>query len=187
MPIAVCVSRMLHDKGIGELVEAARLLKRRRVPLRVRLVGATDDNPASIDERQLAAWAAEGAVEVAGHSTDIPGEYARAHIAVLPSYREGLPKSLLEAAAAGRPMVATDVPGCREICRHGETGLLVSARSVEPLADALEKLATDPALRERLGRRARHVAATEFSEEIVVRQTLDLYRSLLAGMPKRVG
>jgi glycosyltransferase involved in cell wall biosynthesis len=186
-PIAVCVSRMLHDKGIGELVEAARLLKKRRVPLRVRLVGATDDNPASIDERQLAAWAAEGAVEVAGHSTDIPGEYARAHIAVLPSYREGLPKSLLEAAAAGRPMVATDVPGCREICRHGETGLLVSARSVEPLADALEKLATDPALRERLGRRARHVAATEFSEEIVVRQTLDLYRSLLAGMPKRVG
>jgi glycosyltransferase involved in cell wall biosynthesis len=186
-PVAVCVSRMLHDKGIGELAEAARLLKKKGVPLRIRLVGATDDNPASIDERLLAEWAAEGVVEVAGHSTDIPGEYARAHIAVLPSYREGLPKSLLEAAAAGRPMVATDVPGCREICRDGETGLLVPARSVQPLADALEKLATDPALRERMGRRAREIAVAEFAEDIVVRETLDLYRSLLACMPKRAG
>ena len=187
VPVAVCVSRMLHDKGIGELVAAARLLRKKGVPIRVRLVGATDDNPASIDERLLAEWKAEGAVEVAGHSTDIAGEYARAHIAVLPSYREGLPKSLLEAAAAGRPMVATDVPGCREICRDDETGLLVPARSVEPLAAALERLARDPDLRERLGRRAREVAVAEFAEEIVVRQTLDLYRSLLAGLPKRSG
>jgi glycosyltransferase involved in cell wall biosynthesis len=184
-PVAVCVSRMLHDKGIGELVEAARLLKKRGVDLRVRLVGATDDNPASIDEALLAAWKAEGVVEVAGPSTDIPGEYARAHIAVLPSYREGLPKSLLEAAAAGRPMVATDVPGCREICRDGETGLLVPARTVEPLAAALEKLAADPALRARFGNRAREVAVAEFAEAIVVRQTLDLYRALLADLPKR--
>ncbi|MPY76065.1 MAG: glycosyltransferase [Alphaproteobacteria bacterium] len=184
-PVAVCVSRMLHDKGIGELVEAARLLNRKGVGIRVRLVGSTDDNPASIDDAILADWAAEGAVEVAGPSTDIPGEYARAHIAVLPSYREGLPKSLLEAAAAGRPMVATDVPGCREICRDGETGLLVPARSVEPLAAALEKLAADPALRERLGARARAIAVAEFAEEIVVRQTLDLYRNLLAGVPNR--
>jgi glycosyltransferase involved in cell wall biosynthesis len=176
---------MLHDKGIGELVEAARLLKKRGVDLRVRLVGATDDNPASIDEALLAAWKAEGVVEVAGPSTDIPGEYARAHIAVLPSYREGLPKSLLEAAAAGRPMVATDVPGCREICRDGETGLLVPARTVEPLAAALEKLAADPALRARFGNRAREVAVAEFAEAIVVRQTLDLYRALLADLPKR--
>ena len=106
---------------------------------------------------------------------------------MLPSYREGLPKSLLEAAAAGRPMVATDVPGCREICRDGETGLLVPARSTQPLADALETLAVDPALRERLGRRAREVAVAEFAEEIVVRQTLDLYRSLLTDLPKRAG
>ncbi len=134
-PVAVCVSRMLRDKGIVELVEAARLLKSKGVDLRVRLVGGTDENPASISEKQLAAWKAEGVVEVAGPSTDIPGEYARAHIAVLPSYREGLPKSLLEAAAAGLPMVATDVPGCREICREGETGLLVPARAVEPLAE----------------------------------------------------
>jgi glycosyltransferase involved in cell wall biosynthesis len=181
-PIAVCVSRMLRDKGIAELVEAARLLKMKGVDLRVRLVGSTDENPASIDQRQLDTWSREGIVEVAGPSSDIAGEYARAHIAVLPSYREGLPKSLLEAAAAGRPMVATDVPGCREICRDGETGLLVPARSVGPLAAALETLATDPALRARLGARARDVAVAEFAEEIVVRETLDLYRKRLSGL-----
>lgn len=186
-PVAVCVSRMLRDKGIVELVDAARLLKRKGVALRVRLVGGTDDNPASIDQRQLDSWAAESIVEVAGPSTDIPGEYARAHIAVLPSYREGLPKSLLEAAAAGRPIVATDVPGCREICRNGETGLLVPARTVEPLAAALEKLAADPALRARLGERAREVAVAEFAEEIVVRATLDLYRKQLSALPVRSG
>jgi len=184
-PVAVCVSRMLRDKGIVELVEAARLLKSKGVDLRVRLVGGTDENPASISEKQLAAWKAEGVVEVAGPSTDIPGEYARAHIAVLPSYREGLPKSLLEAAAAGLPMVATDVPGCREICREGETGLLVPARAVEPLAAALQKLATDPALRETMGRKARDIAVAEFAEEIAVSQTLDLYREMLAAFPAR--
>lgn len=185
VPVAVCVSRMLHDKGIVELVDAARLLKKKGVALTVRLVGSTDDNPASIDEATLAAWKAEGAVDVAGPSTDIAGEYARAHIAVLPSYREGLPKSLLEAAAAGRPMVATDVPGCREVCRDGETGVLVPARTVEPLAAALEKLATDPALRERLGATARHVAVAEFAEEIVVDQTLALYGEMLSQQPRQ--
>jgi len=184
-PVAVCISRMLRDKGIGELVDAARLLKENGVDLKVRLVGPTDDNPASIDPATLAQWKAEGVVDVAGPSTDIAGEYARAHIAVLPSYREGLPKSLLEAAAAGRPIVATDVPGCREICRDGETGLLVPARTVEPLAAALETLATDPALRARLGATARRVAVDEFAEEIVVRQTLDLYREMLSAVPAR--
>jgi glycosyltransferase involved in cell wall biosynthesis len=184
-PVAVCVSRMLRDKGIVELVEAARLLKTRGVDLRVRLVGGGDDNPASISDQQLTAWKAEGVVEIAGPSTDIPGEYARAHIAVLPSYREGLPKSLLEAAAAGRPMVATDVPGCREVCREGETGLLVPARAVAPLADALERLAADPALRDRLGAHARDLAVAEFAEDIVVGQTLDLYREMLTAFPAR--
>ena len=185
-PVAVCVSRMLYDKGIVELVEAARLLKARGVPLTVRLVGPIDDNPASIPDATLAAWKTEGIVEVVGRSEDIPGEYARSSIAVLPSYREGLPKSLLEAAAAGRPMVATDVPGCREICRHEETGLLVPVKTVEPLADALERLATDAALRQRLGDNARRLAVAEFSEEIVVRETLDLYRSMLRDAEKKL-
>jgi glycosyltransferase involved in cell wall biosynthesis len=117
---------MLRDKGIVELVEAARLLERKGVALRVRLVGSTDDNPASIDAAQLAEWQAEGVVDVAGPSTDIPGEYARAHIAVLPSYREGLPKSLLEAAAAGlgvaiapQQLVADDLAAGRLVAPWG--------------------------------------------------------------------
>jgi len=147
------------------------------VAIRIRLVGPGDDNPAAIPQATLDAWADEGVVEVAGPSRDIAGAYAAAHIAVLPSYREGLPKSLLEAAAAGLPMVATDVPGCREVCRDGETGLLVPLRSIEPLADALEKLAADPALRTRLGNAARHAAETEFAEAIVIAQTLALYQA----------
>ncbi len=180
VPTAVCVSRMLRDKGIHELVAATRILHAKGVELRVRLVGPTDDNPASIPRATLAEWNREGVVEVVGPSEDIAGEYARAHIAVLPSYREGLPKSLLEAAACGRPMVATDVPGCREVCIHGETGLRVPARTIEPLADALERLILDPALRQRLGENARHRAETIFAEKIINAQTLALYEEMLA-------
>ncbi|HOV04622.1 MAG TPA: glycosyltransferase family 4 protein [Kaistiaceae bacterium] len=178
-PVAVCVSRMLWHKGIGELVEAARLLKARGVPLTVRLVGPTDANPASIPQADLDAFAAEGIVEVTGPTRDVAGAYAGAHIAVLPSYREGLPKSLLEAAACGRPMVATDVPGCREICLHHETGLLVPPRAPVALADALEELARDAALRARLGANARRLVVAELADTAVAAQTLDLYRRLL--------
>ena len=174
-PVAVCVSRMLWDKGLGELVAAAGRLKERGVALRVRLIGPGDDNPAAIPQDTLAAWAREGTVEIAGASDDIPGDYADAHIAVLPSYREGLPKSLLEAAACGLPMVSTDVPGCREVCRDGETGLLVPARSVEPLADALARLAEDPSLRRTYGIAARRLAEEVFAEPVIVAQTLALY------------
>ena len=180
VPTAVCVSRMLRDKGIHELVAATRLLHAKGVKLRVRLVGPTDDNPASIPRAILAGWNREGVVEVVGPSKDIAGEYARANIAVLPSYREGLPKSLLEAAACGRPMVATDAPGCREVCIDGETGLRVPARTIEPLADALERLILDPALRQRLGENARHRAETIFAEKIINAQTLALYEEMLA-------
>jgi len=180
VPTAVCVSRMLRDKGIHELVAATRLLHAKGVEVRVRLVGPTDDNPASIPRAILAEWNREGVVEVVGPSEDIAGEYARAHIAVLPSYREGLPKSLLEAAACGRPMVATDAPGCREVCIDGETGLRVPARTIEPLADALERLVLDPALRQRLGENARHRAETIFAEKIINSQTLALYEEMLA-------
>ncbi|MDF1749463.1 MAG: glycosyltransferase family 4 protein [Alphaproteobacteria bacterium] len=178
-PVAVCVSRMLWDKGIGELVEAARLLKQRGVDITIRLVGPTDANPASIPAADLKAWQDEGVVEVAGPSSDIPGIYGSAHIAVLPSYREGLPKSLLEGAACARPVIATDVPGCREICRDGETGLRVQLKSVTPLADALQKLAEDPALRRQLGKGARHAVETDFAESIVVAETMALYKKAL--------
>lgn len=178
-PVALCLSRMLWDKGIGELVEAARLLGARGVPLTVRLVGPSDANPAAIPRETIEAWVAEGLVEAAGKTRDVAGEYARSHIAVLPSYREGLPKSLLEAAACGRPIVATDAPGCREVCVEGETGLRVPVRAVEPLADALERLARDATLRAQMGQAARRLAEERFSIDRIVAETLALYDATL--------
>ncbi len=179
IPVAVCVSRMLWDKGIGELVEAARIMKRRNIPIRVRLVGPTDVNPSAISQQVLDSWKAEGVVEIAGPRTDIVSEYHAAHIGVLPSYREGLPKSLLEAAACGRAIVASDVPGCREICRHKVTGLLCPPKNVEALANALTQLATDKVLRRRLGRQGRQLAESEFGVASVIANTMNVYRRLL--------
>jgi glycosyltransferase involved in cell wall biosynthesis len=181
-PVAVLAARMLRDKGVSEFVAAARLLKARGVAVRMQLAGPTDpDNPAAIDEATLRGWQAEGVVDWLSSVADMPGLWAKAHIAVLPSYREGLPKALLEAAACGRPMVATDVAGCREIVRHDETGLLVPARDANALADAIARLAGDAALRRRLGARARIIAETELTEDVVVRETMALYRNLLPG------
>lgn len=186
-PVAVCVSRMLWDKGIGELIAAARILKERGVQLTVRLVGPLDDNPASVSAADLKNWADEGLVEVAGPTDTVAEVYAAAHIAVLPSYREGLPKSLLEAAACGRAMVATDVPGCREICRHEQTGLLVPVKTAEPLADALQALAEGSELRRRYGGNARTLAEERFADNVIAGQTLDVYLELLKGQPTGAG
>jgi glycosyltransferase involved in cell wall biosynthesis len=182
-PVVVCmVARMLWDKGVGELVAAARLLKRELPSLRIWLVGPPDaENPASIPESQLTRWVDEGILEWLGQQQDVAALWRRAHIAVLPSYREGLPKSLLEAAASGRPMVAADVPGCREIVVDNETGLLVPARDSIALAGALSRLAGDAALRQRMGAAARHRAVEYFSEERIASETLALYRSLVPG------
>lgn len=186
-PIAVMVSRMLRDKGVAELVDAARALRERRVPIRVVLVGSPDPgNPASIGESLLRGWAAAGHVEWWGARNDVAKFLPKCQIAVLPSYREGLPRSLLEAAACGLPMVAADVPGCREIVRHEETGLLVPPRNAGALANALARLARDGALRAALGRRAREVVEREFSEPIMIGQTLALYGGLLAAHPVAV-
>jgi len=181
-PVAVAmVSRMLWDKGVRELVEAVGRLRARGVALRLELVGAPDpENPGSIPGDRLAEWNRSGAAEWSGPSEDVPGVWAQAHIAVLPSYYgEGVPKSLLEAAACGRPIVAADVPGAREIVRHGENGLLVPPRDVPALAGALERLAADPNLRRQMGERGRQIAAAEFGEDIVVEKTLHVYRELL--------
>lgn len=178
VPLVVLPARMLADKGVVEFVEAARQLKSEGVQARFALVGGTDPcNPAAILEDQLSAWVDEGAVEWFGRRDDMPAVYAAAAIACLPSYREGLPKALLEAAASGRPIVATDVPGCREIVRHECNGLLVPARDAAALADALRTLLAEPALRARLGSRGREMAVNEFSEERVVSETLAIYRS----------
>ena len=176
------VGRMLWDKGVGELVEAARRLKLTLPTLRILLVGPPDpENPASIPEAELRRWAEEGVVEWLGQREDVAAIWRDAHIGVLPSYREGLPKSLLEAAASGRPLIATDVPGCREIVVDGETGLLVPARDAGALAAALERLATDRVLRERMGAAARERVVARFAEERIAADTLALYRSLVTS------
>lgn len=180
--VAALVARMLFDKGIRETVEAASILKRQGVDLKILLVGPTDPaNPAAIAQEKLQEWDAEGIIKWIGPRKDIAAIWAEAAIAVLPSYREGLPKALLEAASCGRPLVATDAPGCREICRNQETGLLVPVGDAKALAQALATLAKDQDLRLRLGATARRVVEQEFSTEKVVQQTMALYQELLPG------
>lgn len=169
--------RLLWSKGVGELVDAARELKARGVPVEVVLVGSPDrENPESIPERTVAGWVREGVITNLPWNDDMAAVWRCAHIAVLPSYREGLPKALLEAAACARPLVATDVPGCREIARDGVNALVVPVRDAHALAVAIEHLARDATLRARFGAAGRDIVVNEYAEAIVVRETLDLYR-----------
>lgn len=179
--VVVLASRMLWPKGIGEFVEAARALTQRNIAARFVLVGRTDPaNPASIDRSQLRAWQSEGIVEWWGHRDDMPAVLNAAHVVVLPTtYGEGIPKILLEAAASGRPIVATDVPGCRDVVRHGENGLLVPPRDPARLAKAIEQLMGNAALRQQMGLRGRALAIQEFSAAKMASQTIALYRTLL--------
>ena len=178
-PVVMLPSRMLWDKGVGEFVEAAQLLRTRGSTARFVLVGNGDpDNPASISEGQLKAWHDSGVVESWGHCSDMPATLAQAHIVCLPSYREGLPKVLLEAAACGKPLIATDAPGCREIVRHGENGLLVPLRNAAGLADAIERLLGDADMRHAMGQKGRRLVELAFSEAKVAQQTLAVYREL---------
>lgn len=176
-PVVTLAARMLRDKGVEEFVAAARELTGRGVQARFRLAGGTDPaNPTSIPEAQLRSWQDEGIVEWLGHCDDMARVWAETDIACLPSYREGLPKALLEALACGLPIVATDVPGCRETVEPHANGLLVPARESRALAQALETLIRSAPLREKFGRRSREKAVTEFADEVVVDATLRLYR-----------
>jgi len=180
-PRVVLPARMLWDKGVGEFVEAIRQLRASGLSLRADLVGDTDlANPAAVPIDRLRSWTEEGVVQWLGHQTDMARIYAEAHIVCLPSYREGLPKVLLEGAACGRALVATDVPGCREIAREGENAILVRARESQPLAEALARLISDRFLRVRLGRRSREIAEAEYGVERVIEATLEVYTSFLA-------
>ncbi|MBL9199791.1 MAG: glycosyltransferase family 4 protein [Opitutaceae bacterium] len=177
--VAVMASRLLRDKGVMDLIEAARRLRAGRVPLRVRIVGGTDpDNPTSLTTEELEALRSEGAVEFTGARPDVAEIYAAADVAVLPSYREGLPRALIEAAASGLPIVTTDTSGCREVVAHGENGLLVPVRDPGALAEALRTLALDPALRARLGAAGRKRVEQEFSQAIVFAEIAAIYAEL---------
>jgi glycosyltransferase involved in cell wall biosynthesis len=174
------VGRLLDDKGIRTLIAAHEILARRGRPVRLLLAGEPDPaNPASIPPDEILSWKAREGVEVLGHVADIHEVWAAAHIAVLPSRREGLPKSLLEAAACGRAIVAADVPGCRVIARDGVNALLVPPDDPGALADAIEVLARDPVLRQTFGNAGRRMVEEEFSSARIGQETVALYYKLL--------
>lgn len=173
-------ARLLWDKGIAEYVEAARQLKTKGLPIRFLLAGAPDPgNPAAIPQATLDGWQTEGLIELLGQVSDMAALFASADMVVLPSYREGLPKSLIEAAACALPLVTTDAPGCREVVTHEVDGLLVPVKDASALANAIERLHQNPALARQLGLAARTRALREFDERIVIRQTLAVYGELL--------
>lgn len=173
------ISRMLWDKGIGEFVDAARQLKQTGLPVECVLVGGEDlGNPAHISESKLKEWQAEGVVEWWGHRNDVKDIIQQSHIICLPSYREGVPRVLIEAAACGRPIVTTNVPGCREIVRDGANGFLVPAKTVDAMYRALATLVNDKALRQKMGHTGRQMVEDEFAVEHVIRQTLGAFEAL---------
>jgi len=179
---AAFVGRLLADKGLHALMAAQELLTRRGRPVRLLLAGEPDPaNPASIPPTTIELWRQRPGVVMLGHVPDIRTVWAAAHIAVLPSRREGLPKSLLEAAACGRPLIATDVPGCREIARDGVNAILVPVDDAPALADAIDRLAGDSELRQRYGAQARRLVETEFSSTRIGEQIVALYRQLLGN------
>lgn len=185
-PRVVLVARMLWEKGVGDFVEAARQLRARGLQARFLVVGAPDrENPSAIPVAQLQAWHREGVIEWLEQRTDIPEILRESGIFCLPSsYREGLPKAILEALASGLPVVTTAVPGCREAVDHGDNGLLVSSRDPSALAEALARLIGDADLRRRMGRQSRRRAEREFASTQVCEATLDLYQRMLKGARK---
>jgi len=178
VPLAVLPARMLWDKGVGEFVAAARILRSKGSSARFALVGDSDnDNPASVDASQLQEWEKEAVIEWWGWKENMVDVYAQAAVVCLPSYREGMPKTLIEAAACGRPIVTSDVPGCREVVQHGVNGLLVPARDPQALAEALNDLLRNPNKRSQMGLQGRAIAEKEFSTESVISQTFALYQT----------
>lgn len=177
-------SRLLWDKGIAEYVEAARRLRSEGRNLRFLLAGAPDPgNPASVPEAAVQGWVDEGAIEWLGHVDDMAALLADVQIVALPSYREGLPRTLIEAAACGLALVTTDVPGCREVVTDGVDGLLVQVRDADTLTAAIRRLDDDRALCRRLGNAARVKALSQFDERIVIGRTLEVYRELATSEP----
>lgn len=181
-PVVILASRLVWDKGIGEFVDAARQLRREGIDARFALVGKSDPlNPNAVPEEQLRAWDDESAVEWWGFQEDMPGIFASTHVVCLPSYyREGVPKVLIEAAACERPIVTTDMPGCREIVKDGQNGILVPPRNVESLAAALKETIENPRLRREMGKAGRQFVQDEFSIDRVVKDTMGVYDELFA-------
>ncbi len=186
VPVVLFCSRLLKAKGIGEFVHAARILKSKGIRARFQVAGdIAPGNHDTVTQEQLSDWKEEGTVEFLGHRSDMPALMAAANIVTLPSYYgEGVPKVLLEAAATGRAIVTTDMPGCRETVENGVTGILVEARNAWSLAEGLEKLLLDPALRKAMGEKARIRIEDGFTVEKVNAKTMSVYKRLLPQKEK---
>ncbi|MFI5057715.1 MAG: glycosyltransferase family 4 protein [Candidatus Acidiferrales bacterium] len=188
IPVVLLASRMLWIKGIVEFVEAAKMLRSKGLDARFVLVGDTDpSSPSSVPRQQLLEWQSSGSIEWWGHQTDMPRIFEQASLVCLPSHGgEGVPTVLMEAAASGRAIVTTDVPGCRDIVRNGVNGRIVPPGDAVALAEAIEELLKNSAMRQEMARRGREIAVNEFSQEMIAEQTLALYSELLKSRSSRV-
>lgn len=180
-PVFLLIARLLKDKGVVEFQAAASRVRAKYPAVRCILLGGEDRrNPSALDNDQTAALRASPDVELLGEVDDVRPIIAQADVVVLPSYREGLPRSLLEGGAMGRALIATDVPGCRDVVTHDVTGLIVRVADAASLADAMERLVNDPQLIRRLGAQARVDIAARFDENKVISNTLETYRRLMS-------
>ncbi|KUZ67350.1 glycosyl transferase [Burkholderia ubonensis] len=179
-PVFILIGRLLWDKGVREYVEAARVVRAQHPRARFQLLGPLGvDNPSAIGRDDVDAWVREGIVEYLGEAHDVRPHIAAADCVVLPSYREGVPRTLMEASAMGRPIVATDVPGCRDVVADGDTGLLCRARDSASLAErVMQMIALGPDGRAAMGRRGRQKVVAEFDEQKVVERYTITIRAL---------
>lgn len=178
VPTVLFVGRLLKEKGILDYVAAARLVKSGR-DVCFQVAGGLDEgNPSSLNPSLIESWRQEGSVDLLGHVETVDEIMALADIVVLPSYREGTPRTLLEAAAMGKPIVATDVPGCREVVKNGHNGFLVPAENPQALAESIARLLDDPVRAQEMGRNGRQLVTEQFSVESVVKETMGVYQRL---------
>jgi len=179
VPVVLFPGRFLRDKGISEFVESARIVNNNGAKARFILAGDLyEGNPSSISARELQSWTNEGVVECWGWSGQMQNIYPLANIVCLPSYREGLSRTLIEACACGRAIVTTDVPGCRDVVKHGENGLLVPPKDPQALAKAILELIKSPGTRRQMALAGRKIAERDFSTEKIIQETLDVYKKL---------
>lgn len=183
MPVIMLASRMLWEKGVGEFASAAEVCLRQGLRAKFVLVGEPDPDriSASVPVTQIRSWVQAGLVEWWGKQTDMAATLSQASVVCLPSYWEGLPKVLIEAAACGRALVASDIPGCREIAREGVNALLVPVGDAQALAHAISRLVKDPALRGRMGEESRKIAVEAFSDVQVANEIVSVYSELFSG------
>ncbi|MDE1358707.1 glycosyltransferase family 4 protein [Vibrio aestuarianus] len=172
----VFVARLLRDKGVEEYIRAGEILRELNVPVELLLIGSTDpNNPSSMDDEDIAEANEKKYIRALGFRTDIAKCYQNSHIACLPSYREGLPKSLIEAAACGLPIITTDVPGCRQMVHNGRNGVLVPAKNSRALAMAIKDLVEDPIKRIKMGQESRKIAESKYSNEMIIESFFRVY------------